>query len=92
MQPPLFFNRVNFIALAAGLVLLFSQPALAAQSKIILQTTAQPSAVVATEQVRAELVAYAPQGIGKDKPLTLGLVLQHQPHWHTYWKNPGDSG
>jgi len=24
--------------------------------------------------------------------LWLGLLLQHQPHWHTYWKNPGDSG
>jgi thiol:disulfide interchange protein DsbD len=22
----------------------------------------------------------------------LGLALSHQPHWHTYWRNPGDSG
>jgi len=22
----------------------------------------------------------------------LGLSLQHAPHWHTYWRNPGDSG
>jgi DsbC/DsbD-like thiol-disulfide interchange protein len=22
----------------------------------------------------------------------VGLQLQHQPEWHTYWKNPGDSG
>ena len=22
----------------------------------------------------------------------LGLRLQHDPHWHTYWINPGDSG
>jgi thiol:disulfide interchange protein DsbD len=22
----------------------------------------------------------------------LGLSLQHAPHWHTYWQNPGDSG
>jgi len=22
----------------------------------------------------------------------VGLSLQHQPQWHTYWKNPGDSG
>ena len=26
------------------------------------------------------------------QPLWLGLVIEHQPHWHTYWKNPGDSG
>jgi thiol:disulfide interchange protein DsbD len=22
----------------------------------------------------------------------LGIRLQHEPHWHTYWINPGDSG
>ena len=51
-----------------------------------------PSAVVQTEQVRAELVAHAPRGIAPGQPLQLGLWLQHQLHWHTYWKNPGDSG
>jgi thiol:disulfide interchange protein DsbD len=42
--------------------------------------------------VRAELVAHAPQGVAAGQPLALGLLIQHQPHWHTYWKNPGDSG
>jgi thiol:disulfide interchange protein DsbD len=51
---------------------------------------AQP--VVTTPQVRAELVAHAPEGIQPGKPLWLGLKIEHQPHWHTYWKNPGDSG
>ena len=23
---------------------------------------------------------------------SLGLRITHQPHWHTYWINPGDSG
>lgn len=50
------------------------------------------SAVVTTEHVRAELMAYAPDGIGPNKVLWLGLHLKHAPHWHTYWKNPGDSG
>jgi thiol:disulfide interchange protein DsbD len=50
------------------------------------------SAVVKTDEVRAELVAQAPQGIGPGKPVWLGLVIEHAPHWHTYWKNPGDSG
>ena len=49
-------------------------------------------AVVKTDQVRAELVAHAPQGIGAGKPVALGLLIRHRPHWHTYWKNPGDSG
>jgi thiol:disulfide interchange protein/DsbC/DsbD-like thiol-disulfide interchange protein len=22
----------------------------------------------------------------------IGLSIKHAPHWHTYWKNPGDSG
>jgi thiol:disulfide interchange protein DsbD len=26
------------------------------------------------------------------KTAWLGIVLKHQPHWHTYWVNPGDSG
>jgi thiol:disulfide interchange protein DsbD len=54
------------------------------------QTT--PSAVVTTPQVRAELMAYAPQGVQAGQALWLGLQLQHQPGWHTYWRNPGDSG
>ena len=49
-------------------------------------------AVVSTEQVRAELIAHAPEGITPGKPVWLGLQIEHQPHWHTYWKNPGDSG
>ena len=49
-------------------------------------------AVVTTPQVRAELVAHAPDGVAPGKPLWLGLAITHQPHWHTYWKNPGDSG
>ncbi len=54
------------------------------------QTT--PSAVVTTPQVRAELMAHAPQGMQAGQPLWLGLQLTHQPGWHTYWLNPGDSG
>ncbi|WP_460479036.1 protein-disulfide reductase DsbD family protein [Comamonas humi] len=50
------------------------------------------SPVVTTPRVRAELVAQAPDGIAPGKPLQLGLLLEHQPEWHTYWKNPGDSG
>jgi len=49
-------------------------------------------AVVTTDQVRAELLAHAPEGVAPGKPLWLGLAIDHAPHWHTYWKNPGDSG
>ena len=50
------------------------------------------SSVVTTPYVRAELLAHAPQGVAPGQPLWLGLSITHQPEWHTYWKNPGDSG
>lgn len=48
--------------------------------------------VVTTERVRAELMAYAPEGVAPGKQVWVGLQLAHQPEWHTYWKNSGDSG
>jgi thiol:disulfide interchange protein/uncharacterized Zn-binding protein involved in type VI secretion len=56
------------------------------------QLTGAPSAIVTTPQVRAELVAHAPAGLADGQQVWLGLKIEHQPHWHTYWKNPGDSG
>jgi thiol:disulfide interchange protein len=68
-------------------------PALAVLSFAASPALAQPvRSTVATEHVRAELVAHAPDGLGAGKPAWLGLRIQHQPEWHTYWKNPGDSG
>ncbi len=48
--------------------------------------------MVTTPQVRAELLAHAPDGADPGKTVWLGLQITHQPDWHTYWKNPGDSG
>lgn len=53
---------------------------------------AQASSVVTTERVRAELLAHAPEGVAPGKPVWLGLQITHQPEWHTYWQNAGDSG
>ena len=66
----------------AAALLLLGLPVLAAAQ----------TAVVTTPHMRAELLAHAPQGIGPGKPVWFGLSLQHAPHWHTYWKNAGDSG
>lgn len=62
------------------------------------QFTQGATDTVATEQVRATLLAFAPQGVlpaqaGEAPPqVWLGLRLEHTPGWHTYWRNPGDSG
>jgi thiol:disulfide interchange protein DsbD len=47
--------------------------------------------VVKTEHVEAQLVAEK-SGAQPGKPALVGLRLRMEPHWHTYWKNPGDSG
>ncbi|WP_405546924.1 protein-disulfide reductase DsbD family protein [Variovorax paradoxus] len=56
------------------------------------QLASRPGAVVTTPHVRAELVAHAPEGVAPGAPVWVGLQITHQPEWHTYWKNAGDSG
>ena len=67
-------------------------PFIAACLLAALPSLAPAASQVNTPQVRAELVAHAPEGVAPGKPLWLGLLIEHQAHWHTYWKNPGDSG
>lgn len=53
-----------------------------------LAAGAQP---VRADHVEVELVA-ATDAVVAGQPLTVGLRLKHDPHWHTYWRVPGDSG
>ena len=48
--------------------------------------------IVNSPQVRAELMAHAPEGADAGKAVWVGLQLTHAPDWHTYWRNSGDSG
>ena len=43
------------------------------------------------EAVEVELVAEA-DAVVPGQPMRLGLRIRHDPQWHTYWRNPGDSG
>jgi thiol:disulfide interchange protein DsbD len=43
------------------------------------------------DAVEAELVADVATAL-PGQPFRIGLRLLHDPHWHTYWRNPGDSG
>jgi thiol:disulfide interchange protein/DsbC/DsbD-like thiol-disulfide interchange protein len=47
--------------------------------------------VVKTEHVEAQLVSDK-MAAQPGKPVAVGLKLRMAPEWHTYWKNPGDSG
>ena len=48
-------------------------------------------AVVTTENVRAELISEAAT-VKPGEPFWVALRQTMKPHWHTYWKNPGDAG
>jgi thiol:disulfide interchange protein/DsbC/DsbD-like thiol-disulfide interchange protein len=64
---------------------------LAAQAQNLLGGPGAGS-VVQSDQVKAELIAHAPEGAAPGRTVWVGLQLTHSPHWHTYWKNSGDSG
>ncbi len=68
-----------FLALVAG-------PALAQAP-----APAPSPAVVQTDNVRAELLADV-SAVRPGEPFWVGLRQTIRPKWHTYWKNPGDSG
>ena len=62
-----------------------------AAALLCLASLAATAQAVRTEHVTAELVARN-AGVQPGQSLQIGLRLQHIPHWHTYWRNPGDSG
>jgi thiol:disulfide interchange protein DsbD len=44
-----------------------------------------------SKHVQVQLVPEV-ESIRPGQPFTVGLLLRMDPEWHTYWKNPGDSG
>jgi DsbC/DsbD-like thiol-disulfide interchange protein/cytochrome c biogenesis protein CcdA len=64
---------------------------------LLLALMLAPSAVLAeapplrTDHLNSRLVAEQ-SAVVPGQALRLGLWLQHDPGWHTYWLNPGDSG
>ena len=90
MQP----HSTSFFARLLGALFFIAACALSTGARAQFGTNPAPAtgSVVSTPHVRAELIAHAPEGVAPGQPVWLGLQLTHQPHWHTYWKNPGDSG
>jgi thiol:disulfide interchange protein/DsbC/DsbD-like thiol-disulfide interchange protein len=58
----------------------------------LLSPSAQAlSSQAATDQVQAQLVASV-RAVRPGDQVVLGVQQRIIPHWHTYWRNPGDSG
>ncbi|MGQ3302175.1 protein-disulfide reductase DsbD family protein [Reyranella sp.] len=55
------------------------------------QASPEQTAVVTTENVRSELVSEVAT-VKPGEPFWVGLRQTMRPKWHTYWKNPGESG
>ena len=68
-----------------------SAAALALAAATIAFAAAPHAAAVRTDHVEAELVA-AKDGLTPGVPAMLALRLKIEDGWHTYWRNPGDSG
>ncbi|HEX6632429.1 MAG TPA: thioredoxin family protein [Usitatibacter sp.] len=67
-------------------------PGAAAVAAILLAAgLAHAAPVVQTGPVEAQLVSDK-LSAQPGRPVLVGLKLRMIPEWHTYWKNPGDSG
>jgi thiol:disulfide interchange protein DsbD len=58
---------------------------------LLLTPAAGHAAVVPTEHLKVELVAEK-TALVAGRANWLGLRLDHEEHWHTYWANAGDTG
>ena len=78
-------------------MIFLKSPVMAAASKalgalvLVALAPAVFAAAVKTAHVEAELVA-ARTAFVPGEPLTVALRLKIEDGWHTYWRNPGDSG
>jgi thiol:disulfide interchange protein DsbD len=58
---------------------------------LLLAAASLPGAAVQDDHVKVTLLAEH-EALAPGKTVWLGVRLEHEPHWHTYWINPGDSG
>src|ERR1700759_5180667 len=73
-----------------ALLLLVAGPAFG-QTPAPAQAPAPAQSVMQTDNVRAELLADV-AAVKLGEPFWVGLRQTIRPKWHTYWKNPGESG
>lgn len=61
-------------------------------ASLVLAGAAQAGDVVTTSRVEARLVAERDGIPAAGGTISMGLLQVMQPEWHTYWRNPGESG
>ena len=64
---------------------------LAAAGVLVAVVPAAVAGPQAADLVKVDLIA-EPAAIRAGEPFWVGIRLKMQEHWHTYWRNPGDSG
>jgi thiol:disulfide interchange protein DsbD len=64
---------------------------IAAVLAIVVAALTQARAQDTSDLVKVELLA-EPGTIVPGEPFQVGIRLTMKEHWHTYWRNPGDSG
>jgi thiol:disulfide interchange protein DsbD len=69
----------------------FAQPGYGAPASTLPDPSALPPEMADTGQVQARLLASV-AAVYPGARIWVGLNQKISPHWHTYWKNPGDSG
>ncbi|MBX9616317.1 MAG: thioredoxin family protein [Caulobacteraceae bacterium] len=78
----------RLILLLAGLLLLVAP---AAASPAISRLPVSDAAIQRTERIEAELVPMS-AWVAPGSTALVAVRQAIQPGWHTYWRNPGDSG
>lgn len=68
----------------------------AARSPTGSATSTRPAASALASSARVDALEIEwvaeRQAVAAGESIWLALRLKHDPHWHTYWQNPGDSG
>lgn len=64
---------------------------IATRIAVLLSAAATEATAVQAEHVSVDLISES-SVLVPGKTAWFGLHLRHDPHWHSYWINPGDSG
>ena len=91
-------SHSRLIGLAWAVLLGLSGPTMAAAQQplqsaggLLSKLEGSLPAAAKVDQVHIRLIAEQ-QALVPGQRQWFGLVLDHEPGWHTYWRNPGDSG